>query len=199
MASAVDFLGAARAQQEAEQASDEELARRMNTGDDGAFEVLYERYVQKIYAFVVRRVGHAQTAEDLVSDVFMKAFAHRFSFIWRTSFSAWIYRIATNRITDHYRTKRPTDELDEERQEAPGPPSLPHEADLSLLGRELENVIEKLHERERLAVTMKFYAECTNEEIAKALKVTLNNAGVILHRALAKCEKLASDKLKQMV
>jgi RNA polymerase sigma-70 factor (ECF subfamily) len=198
-ASAVDFLGAARAEQEVEQVSDEELARRMNTGDGRAFEVLYERYFKKIYAFVVRRVGHAQIAEDLVSDVFLKAFAHRFSFTWRTSFSAWIYRIATNRVTDHYRTKRPTDELDEQHQEAPGPLSLPHDADLSILGRELENVVEKLNERERLAVTMKFYAECTNEEIAKALKITANHAGVILHRALKKCEQFASERLKALL
>jgi RNA polymerase sigma-70 factor (ECF subfamily) len=196
---AVNLLGGEKVEPSLESLDDETLAKRMSEGDDRAFETLYERYFQKVYMFVVRRTGHQQTAEDLVSDVFMKAFTHRRSFVWKTSFSAWIYRIATNRITDYYRSKKPTEELDETHEQHPAPASVPGEVDVQLLGRELESVIEKLAERERIVLTMKFYAECTNEEIAKALNVTANNAGVILHRALAKCAKLASEKLKQMV
>lgn len=177
--------------------SDEELARRMGDGDDEAFERLYDRYLPKVYGFVLRRVSHHEIAEDLVSDVFMKAFTHRQNFVWKTSFSAWIFRIATNRLTDHYRTKKPDAELDDTHAE--NGPSPATEAENIMLNEELERVIERLNERERMIVTMKFYAECTNEEIAKALNVTPNNAGVILHRALAKCEKLASDKLKSMM
>ncbi len=180
--------------------SDEELARRMGQGDEEAFNRLYERYFPKVYGFVVRRVSHHEVAEDLVSDVFMKAFAHRRNFVWKTSFAAWIFRIATNRLTDHYRTRKTTEELDDEHTDHPSGALGPEgNAEQKLLGEELERVIERLNERERMIVTMKFYAECTNEEIAKALNVTPNNAGVILHRALAKCEKLASEKLKAMM
>jgi RNA polymerase sigma-70 factor (ECF subfamily) len=183
-----DLLGNFQAQTVGEK-TDEELVRDMQRGDDHAFEVLYERYFQKIYTFIVRRVGHKQTAEDIVSQVFVKAFTHRMSFIWKTSWSAWIYRIAANAITDHHRTKKPTVELDETKHDRPSSaPSAPDEVDRDLLRKKLETVIEKLNPRERLAITMKFYGECDNAEVAKALKVTANNVGVIVHRALKKCQ-----------
>lgn len=186
---AADLLGTFRAAEESGSKTDEDLVRAMQSGDDRAFEMLYERYFDKMYAFVVRRVGHHQTAEDLVSDVFMKAFTHRQAFVWRTSFSAWIYRIATNRITDYHRTKKPADEFDETTHDQPSTvPHAPDEVDRAILHKRLETVLEKLPERERVAVTMKFYGECDNGEIAKALKVTPNNVGVIVHRALKKCQ-----------
>lgn len=188
VAFAADLLGSFRAAEGSGAKADEDLVRAMQRGDDQAFELLYERYFQKIYAFVVRRVGHRQTAEDLVSDVFMKAFAHRQSFVWKTSFSAWIYRIATNRITDHHRTKKPAEEFDEAKHDQPSTLPRPQdEIDREILRKKLEAVLETLNERERMAVTMKYYGECDNAEIAAALKVTPNNVGVILHRALKKC------------
>lgn len=186
-----DLLGKFNAAAQAGEKTDEELARAMHDGDEHAFEELYERYFGKIYAFVVRRVGHAATAEDLVSDVFLKAFAHRRSFVWNTSFSAWIYRIATNRITDYYRTRKSYDEFDESEHDRPSTVPKPQdEIDNAILGRRLEGVLEQLTPRERTAVAMKYYGECDNGEIAAALKVTANNVGVILHRALKKCERL---------
>ena len=186
---AADLLGTFRAAAETEAKADEDLVRAMRGGDDRAFEMLYERYFDKMYAFVVRRVGHHQTAEDLASDVFMRAFTHRQSFVWRTSFSAWIYRIATNRVTDYHRTKKPSEELDEAKHDQPSTvPHAPDEVDRGILHRKLETVLEKLPERERIAVTMKFYGECDNGEIAQPLKVTPNNVGVIVHRALKKCQ-----------
>lgn len=188
---ATDLLGSFRAVTETVAKTDEDLVRSMQSGDDRAFDELYERYFQKIYTFVVRRVGHAQTAEDLVSDIFMKAFTHRQSFVWKTSFTCWIYRIATNRITDYHRTKKPTDELDETKHDRPNTDPKPQdEIDREILGGKLEKLLEKLPERERTVITMKYYGECDNQEVAKAIKVTPNNVGVILHRALKKCEKL---------
>ena len=115
-----------------------------------------------------------------------------------TSFSSWIFRIATNTITDHYRAKHFDTSIDDD--ESPLDPAdhqqnLSKAADLNLLGIELEKVLEELSERERLAITMKYYAEASYEEMANVLKCSANNAGVILHRALLKCEKIANKKL----
>ena len=185
---AADLLGRFRVASDAAERTDEDLVRAMHSGEDHAFNELYDRYFDKIYAFVVRRVGHRQVAEDMVTDVFMKAFLHRMSFVWKTSFSAWIYRIAANRITDHHRAKKPTEEFDETQHDRPSTlPSAPDEIDRVMLGKKLEAALEKLTERERLAVGMKYYGECDNGEIADALKVTANNVGVILHRALKQC------------
>ncbi|MFH1252871.1 MAG: RNA polymerase sigma factor [Candidatus Uhrbacteria bacterium] len=195
---ATELLGNLRNETASETENDDDLAVRMSKGDDQAFSQLYERYFQKIYTFVIRRVIHQHTAEDIVSEVFLKAFAKRQTFVLRPSFSAWLYRIATNTITDHYRMKHQASSLDDEEKSfdpADSRQNVIESTDQNILGEELERVLENLPERERLVITMKYYAEASYEEIAQTLKCTPNNAGVILHRALSKCEKLASDKL----
>jgi len=198
---ATDLLGGFRETSEVEK-SDDVLAELMSQGDDEAFSQLYDRYFSKIYAFTIRRVGNQHIAEDLVADIFLKAFAKRNTFVLRPSFSAWLYRIATNTITDHYRTSHSHTSLDDE--EKPFDPADHREnvvegTDRIMLGEEIEKVLEKLPERERIAVTMKFYVEASYEEIAETLKCTPNNAGVILHRALNKCEKMAGERLYRML
>ncbi|HBR81072.1 MAG: RNA polymerase sigma factor, sigma-70 family [Candidatus Uhrbacteria bacterium GW2011_GWE2_45_35] len=199
---AVDFLGGFKTVQSITETDDNILAQRMADGDDRAFAELYERYFQKIYTFVVRRVSDQRVAEDLVSDVFIKAFAKRTSFVLCPSFSAWIYRIATNRITDYYRTAKKSFSLDDEEntfQPADHHENVIEKTDRLMLGEHLEKILEKLSERDRLAVTMKYYAEASYEEIAEVLKCTPNNAGVIIHRALKKCSALAGEKLKHLL
>ena len=79
--------------------------------DPKAFEAHYDAYVRKIYKFVYYRTQHRETAEDLTSQVFLKAFDKIASFDEsRGTFSAWIYGIARNALTDHYRATR--DEID---------------------------------------------------------------------------------------
>lgn len=182
--------------------SDEDLAVLLQNGDDQAFGVLYERYVRKIYAFIIRRVGVASIAEDLTSDVFMKAFAHRASFsravtvslpyaVGKTGgWSAWIYRIAQNRVTDYYRTKKNDTVFDPDLHDREGQGrSVAEHIDNTILGTELESCLEKLNTRDRLAITLKFYNDADNTEIALALGVTPGNVAVIIHRALGRCAK----------
>src|SRR4029078_11095457 len=72
--------------------------------DPAAFEELYSRYYGRIFAFSYRRVQARELAEDITSDVFMRALGGLQKFTWQgVSFSAWLYRIANNRITDQFR------------------------------------------------------------------------------------------------
>ncbi|MFC1787986.1 RNA polymerase sigma factor [Patescibacteria group bacterium] len=194
---AQEFLQGFREQTVVE--SEEQLAERMINGDDEAFNQLYNLYFDKLYAFIVRRVGHRQIAEDILSNVFMKAFAKRRDFVWKHSFSAWIYRIATNAITDYHRTKKQTVDVDEIPIASDEHKGMVQNVDVDLLRTELEVVLEKIDERSRLAITLKFYGELGNQEMAEVLKCSANNVGVILHRALKKCEKHASSKVKAML
>lgn len=199
---ATEFLGSFKVEANIKTEDDDILAEKMSKGDDRAFAELYERYFQRIYTFVIRRVCHQHLAEDIVSEVFLKAFNKRETFVLRPSFSAWLYRIATNTITDHYRLKHNEISLNDE--ESPldpvdGRQNMVENTDQIILGEELEKILENLPERERLAVTMKYYAEASYEEISKVLKCTANNAGVILHRGLAKCEVIGGEKIRRFV
>lgn len=82
--------------------------------DHQAFEAHYDAYVRKIYTYLYYRTQHRETAEDLTSQVFLKAFDRRDSFDGaRGTFSAWIYGIARNALTDHYRSARETVDIDD--------------------------------------------------------------------------------------
>ena len=82
--------------------------------DAKAFEAQYDAYVRKIYRYVYYRTQHRETAEDLTSQIFLKAFDRIASFDEsRGTFSAWIYAIARNALTDHYRSDRDHDDIDD--------------------------------------------------------------------------------------
>src|SRR5438067_9838247 len=84
--------------------------------DPAAFGELYDRHFNQIYRFVYSRVGEQAAAEDVTSEVFMKALRGigRYQDTGRP-FQAWLYQIAVNAIADKYRSARPLDDIDEQR------------------------------------------------------------------------------------
>ncbi len=84
--------------------TDEEMRIAAAQRDPSRFGDLYEENFFRVYAYVSRRVGDRQQAEDLTSDVFREALADIGKFEWRgTPFVAWLLRIASRLIADHYK------------------------------------------------------------------------------------------------
>ena len=84
-----------------------EQVRLAQEGSAHAFALLYDRYVDQIFAYVYHRVGHRQTAEDLVGDVFLRALRRISTFKWQgVDFGAWLMTIARNRVHDHFKSAR---------------------------------------------------------------------------------------------
>jgi RNA polymerase sigma-70 factor (ECF subfamily) len=163
--------------------------------DPEAFEELYTRYYSRIYAFVYRRVQSRESAEDITSDVFMKALAGLPKFTWQgVSFSAWLYRIANNRITDQFRrggrsgrTSVAVEEIHTLVDERP----LPDDRILATLRRaEVEEAIGKLSDQDQLVVTLTFYEELSSAEIADIMGISVNLVYVRLHRALKRMKRV---------
>jgi RNA polymerase sigma-70 factor (ECF subfamily) len=85
-------------------ADDERLAVEAAQKDPARFGELYERHFERVYAFVVLRVGDRAEAEDITADVFQRALAGLAGFEWRGApFGAWLIRIAANAIVDRGR------------------------------------------------------------------------------------------------
>jgi RNA polymerase sigma-70 factor (ECF subfamily) len=167
--------------------NERELAERA-AKDAGAFAALYDFYFPKIWAYTIRRVGHTETAEDIVSQIFLKiteALPRRKN---DAPFGAWVFKVATNAIIDHYRKKGRRREEELVFAEAipakdPGPDEF---AEARLHFREIETVMDGLPERDQRVVHLKFFAGLSNAEIAEVEKIGEGNAGVIVHRALEK-------------
>lgn len=152
--------------------------------DQHAFERFYREHFTRIYRFVYFRVEDAEVAQDLVSDVFLRAFAHFDGYDPAVSKSAWIYTIARNRLANHYRDRRPGIPLEDVE-----PFLQDMGADPSQTG-ELRAALARLSSEERRIVTMKYLEGYTYPEMAQLLGKHANTLKVAAHRALKRLSKL---------
>lgn len=152
--------------------------------DFEAFGELYERYCDRIYAFAYARLNTRTEAEDAASDVFLKALRGIPSYR-RTeqSFSAWLYRIAANVVADRYR-RRPTASLDD------APDSALESADIAetivhrARVRSVWAAVDTLPRQQRMAITLRFSADLSNETIAGVMGKSTPAIKQLLHRGV---------------
>ncbi len=81
------------------------LISRFQSGDLGAFDLLYHRHRGRIHAVILSVVSDPEDARDLTQKVFLKAYQKLDGFKSRSQFYSWLYRIAVNRCIDHMRRK----------------------------------------------------------------------------------------------
>ena len=91
--------------------TDEQLAAKAREGDTAAMEELYLRYRQPVFRIVYRSTRNTDEAEDIVQEVFLKAFERLHTFREQSRFSTWLMRIALNLCTDRARMRQRRQEL----------------------------------------------------------------------------------------
>lgn len=157
--------------------------------DFEAFGNLYEGYVDSIFAFVFRKTGERELAEDLCSQIWMKAMKalERFETQEGASFKSWIYRIAQNTIIDYYRAKKQDIDIDEIAEIG-----FHHNmADYIDNKQRLENVeafLETLKPLEREIVILRVWDDLSYKEIAEITGKTQDNCKQIYKRSLEKIQ-----------
>lgn len=181
-----------RARQPDRREEEQALAERAKY-DPTAFEELYGRYFPKIYRFVYARVREQTAAEDVTSDVFIKALKniHRYQDTG-SSFSAWLYRIALYSVVDRYRAARPAEDLDQLQEQAadgPGPEDIAADRDEL---RRVWSVVEALPTNQRIAMVLRFQEDLAVDEIAAAMKKSPAAVKQLLFRGLRTVRQLVS-------
>src|SRR5690606_39343792 len=86
--------------------SDEALMLAYRGGDVAAYETLYGRHRLRLYRFLLRQLRDAALADELFQDIWQKLIAARATWTPEAAFATWLYRIAHNRLTDHWRALR---------------------------------------------------------------------------------------------
>lgn len=159
------MVGKAPASKRPPPQTDERLLVEAAQKDPRRFGDLYEVHFERVYAFVARRVGQRETAEDLTSDVFHKALANLHSFEWRgVPFAAWLLRIAANVIAD--RSKRGGLEVS---SDDPPERSMKPRMEQAEDGARLFRMVSQLADDQRQVVMMRFAEEKSIREIAQKL------------------------------
>lgn len=175
-----------------ENISDKELLERCSSGDNSGYSLLYHRYSKTVFNSIYRIVNDREDAEDIIQEVFVKAFSEIKSLKNVESFGGWIKRIAINQSLNYLRknkiyfTEIEDDKiLDIEDDEL--------EAKLTMESRvkELQNIIAGFPLQTRTIVNLYLFEEMPQEEIAKILNIPHGTVRSYYHRAKKKIfEKL---------
>ena len=161
-----------------------------------SFEIVYEKYFSDIYNFIYGQILHRERAEDLVSDIFVKAMTNYERFDpSRASVRTWLTNIARNTLIDDYRKNsiRKNVSLDDEDNYTE--PS--YEDEYKILKeddeREVYRILSLLSETERELAGMIYFQNMKNNEIGEILGINAKAVSERRRRLLAKCRKLAGD------
>jgi len=168
------------------------IVQRAQKNDPNAFAELYEAYFDKIYRYIVIKIGDREEAEDMTQQVFLKAHKSISSFKWKgVPFSAWLYRIAHNQIVDYLRkkTKRP-DTLPDEIQVSDKPEKNPEQlAEKRMDIQQLLEATKGLTEAQREVISLRFGGEMPTARVAEIMGKSQGAIKALQHSAIVSLRK----------
>ena len=168
-----------------------DLVHRACRGDREAFSQLYESHFDRIYRYVVIKIGNRVEAEDMTQQVFVRAYESIGSYKQQgVPFSAWLFRIAHNQMVDFIRkqSKRPTVQLDE---------SLPvmsdsnpqQEAELRLNIEQVAVAARQLTKAQREVISLRFAGGQSIAEVARTMSKSEGAIKALQHSAIQALRK----------
>ena len=174
--------------------SDEALVLRLRNGEVAAGETLAKRHYEPLMRYL-QRLGGAQLAEELYQQTWLSVLEHLDRFDpgpGGGGFKAWLFRIATNKANDHWRSRgreRAAHEglkliTDEQL------PAADNRLDVSEQEAKLKRALEQLPEAQRQVILLRYYGKMKFVDIAKMLGCPLNTALGRVHKAMIKLRQL---------
>jgi RNA polymerase sigma-70 factor (ECF subfamily) len=175
------------------------------SGTSIAFEQLYDEHFQGILRYTLHRVGNLAEAQDLTAQTFFKALRGLWRFRWSGgSFSAWLYRIATNEVNSHLRRRRPTapvEFLDSSPDSALSPlaqetASAEQQLSRNEMFQRLSHGLQRLKPEDQTMVVLRYVEEKPYREIASILRKRVGAVTMATRRALDRL-KLEMDRQEE--
>lgn len=171
---------------------------RILDGETEYFSVLLDRYSRPLYSLIVQIVGCPEDAEELLQDVFLKAFRNLSGYKRESKLSTWLYRIAYNVAISATRKKK-QEFLYIEESTINNVPDEKADEVIDLAGDEeqinrLVSAIDHLSGEEKALITLFYYEDKSIEEIGEVMKLSVSNVKVRLHRTRKKIYVLMNGK-----
>lgn len=174
-----------------------ELVKQAQNGNAAAFGKIYDVFAGRIFRYVHVKVKNQQQAEDILQDVFIKAWKALPQFdAQKGNFSAWLYRIATNATNDYFRQiyrKPPALELNEDigiATEIDGAEEIAKQSDIETV----KKVFPLLPANYARILELRFVQDFSVKETADIMDKSQLAIRLIQHRALKKLRELASKQ-----
>lgn len=156
------------------------LVDRVLREDESAFQALYERYHDKVFAISRGILLDTEEATDAVQEIFTLVYQNLHRFDRRAKFSTWLFRIAVNRSIQHSRRlkfKRNQEPIGEAVETIPETNPVIHD------DPRIEQAMAKLHPNDRAILTLFYWDELSLQEIGESIDCSPNAAKTRLFRA----------------
>ncbi len=171
-----------------------EWIRRCQSGEKEAFAPLVDAYQRRVFSIVFHLVRRRNDVEDIVQEIFMKAFVAIGSYNSQSSFGTWLNRVAVNHCYDYLRRQRSSRvtyfwEMSEEGQrEIESHSRSPEEGGLNsedklAMGDLVTKLLARAPAEDRVILTLKEIEDKSVDEISELLGLKLSTVKVRLHRA----------------
>ena len=176
------------------------LIRAAQQGDPVAFDQIYNYYSDKLFRFLYVRLGERETAEDLMAEAFVRLVEtlprYRVDSTRPVAaFSAWLYRIASNLLTDHYRRQRSRAHADFSDQSwllAADP--LPYERmERNEIAEDVWGAVHQLSSEQQAVVLFRFSEQLSLVEVAEMMGKSAGAVKALQHRALTNLRRLLTS------
>ena len=184
------------------------LVKRAQRRDGRAFDVLVERYHERIHATVYHMTGNREDAFDLTQEAFIKAYRSIRFFRNQSGFYTWVYRIAVNRTLNFLKKRNRNSTLSlEELDGAIGADPVYQQlasndtpakaAGITELGQRLNAAMQKLSNNHRMVVTLHDVQGVPHHEIAKFMRCSMGTVRSRLFYARKQLQAYLGDFMKQ--
>ena len=173
------------------------LIQRVKAGDQKAFEVIFSRYVNRVYRQAFKLVGNEADAEDVVQEVFLLVYRKAQSFLGKSEFSTWLYRLTANAALTKLRQRKKEKEvsLDEYlpkfrkdghhlvRPVVDWTQDIDKFVAIKEYSQIITEAMEQLSPTDKAVVMMSDMEEMSNPEISETLGISVQAVKARLHRA----------------
>ncbi len=161
------------------------------------FEEAVQEYKNRIFNYIYRNVSVREDAEDIFQSVFVSLYKS-YNKVDENTMSAYIYRIAHNRIVDYYKrsSKNKKKEQDILHNSASGDEVMYTERTVADKNDKIREALKKLSERESQAINLQFYEKKSYKEIADIMDSTASAVDSLLIRAKRKLKKIISQEIQ---
>ncbi len=169
--------------------ADQEMIQKIIAGETHMFSIFVDRYKDKVFNLVYRFTGDYSETEDICQEIFITVYKKLPSFKADARVSTWLYKVASNKCIDWYRSKKRktfftffggTGQIDDVKADTPAP------QEIYILNEEqktLQNAVNKLDEKYRIVVVMFYYQHLSYRDIAEILELSVRTVETRLYRA----------------
>lgn len=163
-------------------------------GENNAFEALYDHFYDQIFRYIAFKTSDSHTAEDLTEDVFVRMLEsiQKFKPLGHP-FSSWLFRIAHNRVIDHYRKRSRDRNVPLEKivaTVADSGSTLDEYVETKLAMHEVNQAMQNLTELQREVLNLRFAGGLSIKETADAIDRNENSVKALQHSAVKKLRHL---------